>query len=314
MNIITKTIFAGFIILITTATVNIASAATIYPATSSPTVSTGGVFIVDVLLNTEGKTINTVEGELELVSDSQSYEVVEFLLGGSDFTLWTERPQIVKSGSTTYIKFTGGTPSGLNKANALVMKIAMRANDANTVEIKPLNAKVFLHDGAGTSKTASVRPLSLRIVEASPDEVVQDALRDIIALDNNPPEPFVIELGRDAALFDGKWFVSFFAVDNESGIAYYEVKEGDRTAVRSGTTYVLQDQTLKSKITVTAYDKAGNSRVQEWTPQGGFWSKLLGKAIVILGVILILLGIWFVVSKIKTLWRKRKQNQNSSQA
>jgi len=92
------------------------------------------------------------------------------------------------------------------------------------------------------------------------------------------------------------------------------VKEGDRTAVRSGTTYVLQDQTLKSKITVTAYDKAGNSRVQEWTPQGGFWSKLLGKAIVILGVILILLGIWFVVSKIKTLWRKRKQNQNSSQA
>lgn len=312
MSMFTKSILIGFTAIMATVTVNVASAATVYPTTSSPTVSSGGVFIVDVLLNTEGETINTVEGELELVSGSQSYEVVDFLLGGSDLTLWTERPQIVKSGSSTIIKFTGGTSDGINDANALLMKIAVKAKDVSTVEIKPLNTKVFLHDGAGTSKTVSVRPLSLRIVEASEDEIVQDALRDLISLDNNPPSPFDIELGRDAALFDGQWFISFFAVDNESGIAYYEVKEGDRTAVRSGTTYVLQDQSLNSKVTVTAHDKAGNSRVQEWEPQGSFWSKLLGKTIVVLSVIFILLGIWFVVSKIKTVWRKRKQNQNSS--
>lgn len=290
---------------------NSANAAKVYPVTSSPTVSVGGVFLIDIELNTEGQEINTVEGELVLSSTTPSYKLVDILLGGSELTLWTEKPQIIQSGSTTVLKFTGGSSAGINKSNALLMKLAVEATDSSAIQITPRNLQVFLHDGAGTKKTASAESVSVRIVPAEESDFVQDTLRDLISKDNTPPEPFEIQLGRDASLFDGQWFVSFNATDTESGIAYYEVKEGDRSAVRSGTTYVLQDQDLKSTITVVAYDKAGNSRVMVWEPSGGFWSKLAGKAIVILVVILALIGLWFLFSKIKKLWLKRKQNQNS---
>ncbi len=283
------------------------SAANVFPATTSPTVSSGSVFIVDIKLNTEGENINTVEGQIEVNSGGANYKLVDILLGGSDLSLWPEKPSLTMSGNNSKISFTGGSTSGIKQSDALVMKLAIQAIDAGMVEIKPTKLVGYIHDGQGSSTQVSASATTVRIVAADETTSAQDSLKDLVKSDNTPPEPFEINIGQDPSLYDGKKFISFFAVDAESGISHYEVKEGDRTAVRSGTTYVLQDQELKSKITVAAYDKAGNSRVMTWDGgEAGFWSKLLGRAIVIVVSILALVGIWFVFKTVKKIWLARK--------
>lgn len=287
-------------------------AVSVVPSTASPTVTVGSVFLVDVNMNTEGQTINVVDGYIELSSKSNAYQVNEVLLGGSVFDLWPEKPSVTKKGNTTDIKFVGGSERGINSAKALLMRIAVSAVSADSLEVNPKDLRAFVHDGSGTKTEVGISSLSVRIIPATAEDDPQNALQDIIAQDNTSPEPFVIELGRDQALFDGKYFLSFFAIDKESGIAYYEVKEGERGLVRSGSPYVLIDQDLKTKVTVIAYDKAGNTRIVEWKPKlSNFWSMLLGKVIVILGALVILAILVIVPWFAQKLWRKRKQNKLS---
>jgi hypothetical protein len=85
----------------------------------------------------------------------------------------------------------------------------------------------------------------------------------MVTKDKSPPEPFEMGVGRDPGIFDNKYFISFFATDRESGIDYYEVKEGDQTFVRAESPYLLKDQSLRSTIKVKAVDKAGNERLTE---------------------------------------------------
>ena len=97
-------------------------------------------------------------------------------------------------------------------------------------------------------------------------------------IDTTPPEDFKPEIGRDPAIFEGKYFLSFATTDETSGIDYYEVKEapkeilrlptgqGKRDFKRAGSPYLLEDQYLKSKISVKAVDKAGNEKISEITP------------------------------------------------
>lgn len=305
MNTIFK---SGLILIFAFAMTSQVYAASVYPSTSSLTVSTGGTFIVDVMMNTEGQTLNAIEGELDIVSSTQNYSLADIILGGSEMNLWTEKPQIIKSGPTTTIKFTGGSTSGFNKNNALLMKLAVNAQGAGSIEFKPKPIKAFLHDGTGTSVQTTVKNISVRVVQAEGEGQSQDSLKDLFAQDNTPPPNFEISLGQDLNSFDGKHFISFVAEDAESGIAYYEVKEGNYSAVRTGSPYILIDQDLKSTVVVAAYDKAGNSRVMTWEPQSkSFGNKLLGRILVIVAVILMALGIWFVVSMVKKIWLKRKQ-------
>jgi len=85
-------------------------------------------------------------------------------------------------------------------------------------------------------------------------------------IDTTPPEDFKPEIGRDPAIFEGKYFLSFATTDKTSGIDYYEVKEGKRDFKKAGSPYSLEDQSLQSTILVKAVDKAGNERISEIIP------------------------------------------------
>ena len=69
-------------------------------------------------------------------------------------------------------------------------------------------------------------------------------------------------MGQDPSLFGGKYFISFSATDNESGMNYFAVQEGSGEFVQTESPYVLQDQTLSGIITVKAVDKAGNVAIK----------------------------------------------------
>ena len=70
------------------------------------------------------------------------------------------------------------------------------------------------------------------------------------------------------------YFLVFSGIDKQTGIDYYEVKEGQGNWKRAEFPYVLEDQTLQGIIEVRAVDKAGNERIAEYTPsQYGLPSK-----------------------------------------
>jgi hypothetical protein len=89
-------------------------------------------------------------------------------------------------------------------------------------------------------------------------------------IDSVPPEEFKPEIGRDPAIFEGKYFLSFATVDKMSGIDHYETLETrDKKQdiwKKVESPYLLEDQSLQSKILVKAVDKAGNEKISEIIP------------------------------------------------
>jgi len=290
---------------------SVAQAATVFPTSGKSSYPARDTFVVDVRLDSEGAAINAVEGTVE-ISSSQPLTVNDIVLGGSDLTLWTSKPSLSQSGNLATITYTGGTPGGFTKDNALVMRLAISAADVGQLQITPKSTKAYLNDGQGTPVTAAVRDLKLTV--SAPAASPTDGLNEIISKDTEPPNEFEISLGRDESVNDGKYFISFQATDAGSGIDHYEVKEGGGSTVRSGTTYVLIDQSLSSDISVTAYDKAGNARVMAWKQTGGgFWSKLVGRLTILLAGIGLLAILWFggraLRDIFRKLWAKHKNKQ-----
>ncbi len=220
--------------------------------------------MAEVRFNTEGKQINAVEGLVGLKTDNGSLYVRAIGLGGSDLTLWTNKPSVAPQSNSASISFTGGTPGGFNKTDALLFTIAFTVTAPGTVTILPVSLVAYANDGRGTPITVNNEDLSITVIEQR--EKPEDQWQNIIDSDKLPPEPFTIYMGHDPSVFDNKKFISFSAVDNQSGIDHYEIKEGNLGIVKSGTTYVLQDQILAHPITVYAFDRAGNVRSAEWSP------------------------------------------------
>jgi hypothetical protein len=173
----------------------------------------------------------------------------------------------------------------------------------------------YKNDGKGTKIPVPETPLYI-IAEppASEEEVAKNPslepenhLAEMILTDSKLPESFKIDLGHDPALYDGKYFISFYSTDADSGVNRYEVQEDGGTIIRSGNVYVLRNQNLNGVVKVYAIDNAGNTRTETLELHGvptsgvGFsWSMAL---IVILVVLII---------KIMYLIFKPKKRKNRS--
>ena len=85
-------------------------------------------------------------------------------------------------------------------------------------------------------------------------------------IDVTPPEEFTLEISQEPTVFEGKYFLSFATTDKTSGIDHYEVREGKGDWKIAESSYLLEDQSLKSIIRVKAVDGAGNERIAEYLP------------------------------------------------
>lgn len=214
----------------------------------------GDTSILYVYLDTEGQVVNSVDGSLTLSDEHNgNFEVQEISLANSVFTMWPRKPSLEIDNK---ISFVGGSPEGLSGNMLLLYKVIVKINAPGEFSVTPNEVTVYLHDGQGSSvKTNS--DVS-KIVVGEPRGSVQNKWQEIVSKDNTAPRAFTIDLLQDPVLYDGKKFILFETTDTESGVNYYEVKEGDYPFVRSGTTYVLIDQNSDKDIVVIAYDKAGN--------------------------------------------------------
>lgn len=247
-------------------------------------VSVGNVSLIKIMINTEGAEINAVEG---VISISTAKDVVDISTGGSIFNLWPRKPSL----DGNKISFTGGNVSGFYGNTLQVFTIAIKPSSLATISINFQDAISHLNDGKGTIVTTPGQSIQIPVQNSNQEF---DELASLISQDNTPPSSFKIELGRDPSLYDGKYFISFFATDEGSGIERYEIIEGDRPSIRSGSTYVLQDQSLSSKVTVRAIDNAGNERVETFDPEIDTGMSAVKIVIIIL---LLLLAILFFVRR-----------------
>lgn len=239
-------------------------AASFYVESSRAEVSVGDTVIISAKINAEGSVINTVEGNIVLKSGGDSVAIKEFSLANSAFGLWPRTPSL--SLDTQTVSFTGGVPGGFSIEGATVFKIIFEAKKEGTVVIEPRDIIAYANDGNGTRLSVSMNSFTLKVVPQKAGVAANNEWGSIVDGDKIAPEDFIIVLGQDSTLFDGKKFAFFSALDNQSGISHYEVSENSAPAVRSGSTYVLQNQTEDVTLSVTAFDKAGNKKVALYSP------------------------------------------------
>jgi len=84
-----------------------------------------------------------------------------------------------------------------------------------------------------------------------------DIFRYRAMIDTIPPSWIAVELSEGVQETGGQSFVTFIAKDDLSGISHYEVRVDKNAAQDAIAPYILPDH--YGKITLTAYDNAGNS-------------------------------------------------------
>jgi hypothetical protein len=227
------------------------------------------VFIVKIMINTEGECINAVD--LELIFNPEILEVEDFSRGNSIISLWLKDP--VFSNEKGLISFTGGITGGYcgkikgdpGESNILG-RVIFKAKKEGFSELNfSQNSEILLNDGLGNRAKLETRKTTINVLSGK-SEVSNEEWQKEIEEDKIPPEFFEIKISQEPSIFEGKYFISFSTIDKQTGIDRYEIKEDQGLWEEINSPYLLKDQSLKSEIKVRAIDKAGNETITEYQP------------------------------------------------
>jgi len=221
---------------------------------STSQVRVGDVFVAELKLADLKQIINAMDGLI--IFDPSFLQVQDVSTGDSVFKLWPRTPDFTSIDGK--IMFTGGVPSGTTGGTIVkLVFLAKKAGQANFYLSD--NSILYLHDGKGTKTSAQNQKVALTILETDSSLSAQNTWQEDLASDKISPKNLIIQLGRDPYTFDGKYFISFFAEDQESGIDHYEVREGDLGIyVVAQSPYPLKNQKLDVPIYVKAVDREGS--------------------------------------------------------
>jgi len=240
------------------------SAATLYLKPSGEQYQLGDAFIVEVRIDTEEECINAVEANLSY--DRDILRAVDFSYGSSIIILWVKPPEINQESGR--ISFSGGIPGGYcgkmlgdPGPTHILGKITFQASNKGEAKVNFLDSsQVLLNDGSGTPLKLTAKGAVFNILPGKL-EVPKNEWQEEIGKDNIPPEFFKIEIHQEPSVFDGKYFIVFLTADKQTGIDYYEIKEGRKEWKTAQSPYLLENQKLTGEIKIKAVDKAGNERV-----------------------------------------------------
>lgn len=267
-------------------------------------------YTVSVLLNSEGESLNAVQGSVTV--NSALGDVVSVTDSGSVITYWVNPPKW--DAVTRTVSFSGTIPGGYSGSAGILFSIVLpeykgsNLNDALTFN----NITALHNDGLGSSAHVDAHNFSLGITSVPVEpEVLEQIYTNDSKKDNVPPEIFSPQLAQDDRVFDNKWFINFSTTDKQSGIDHYEIQETRSGSIdadkweTASSPYVLKDQELHSYIYVIAIDRQGNERVIKVFPRNPlkWWQQYVGATVTIIVVIVFLGSIWY-------LRRRKQQKQN----
>ncbi|MDD2647116.1 MAG: hypothetical protein PHV78_03585 [Patescibacteria group bacterium] len=278
--------------------VKTSQAAVLYFDPSNNSHENGQEFVVMARINLDNnEIINFIEGYINFPVDVLMVKDVSF--GNSILTIIPYQPSI--NNQDGLISFSGGIPNGYSgKINGdpgpsnLLLKIifqAKKASDNNLIQFSN-NSQVYLNDGLATLAKLTLEPALINILPQSVGQPI-DQWQQELSADKSTPEAFTIELQRDPLMFDNKWYIVFSTIDKQSGVDYFEVKEGVSGWQKTDSPYVLKNQTLKQVIQVKAVDKAGNETIESIKPAKNILNTYLLLAIIILLIVVLI----FVIKK-----------------
>ena len=224
-----------------------AYAATLSVNLDKLTVKTGEVFTANLLLDTGGQSINTIEGDLKYDAKVLQAEVIN--IGNSFISLWIEKPNKETLGK---IHFSGVVPGGISVKQGEIFRVIFRAKTIGNTNLLFANANLFINDGLGTKAETKIENKSIKITKGS---IVINSV--IISEDKTAPEKFSIVRTRDPSIFNNQWFIVFSTEDKDSGVDHYQVCELFKCA-SAESPFLLKNQTPFYYIVVKAYDMNGN--------------------------------------------------------
>jgi hypothetical protein len=233
-------------------------AATLELNTEKNTFQQAETFTLTVFLNTEGDSINTIEGNLKYDDNFIKAEAVN--IGSSFISFWVEKPDLKTSG---LIHFSGITPGGISTSNGEVFKVTFQTEKIGDTTLLLNNINLFLNDGQGSTIPAKIKNANIMINQG----ININKTVDLISNDKVPPEKFNIIRTQDSSLFDNKYFIVFSTVDKGSGIDRYQVCELFK-CVSAESPFLLWNQTPFYRIVVHAYDSNGNVQSSTITSPG----------------------------------------------
>ncbi len=283
----------AFALLFSVSLVFPVEAAELFFDKTNKTVGVDQTFELIFSLNTDGETINAVDGTILFPTDLLELSGIND--GNSIVNLWIERPLI---GGVGKITFSGVTPGGYRGNKGQLFKLIFKTVKAGEGAISIPEAKVLLNDGKGTETKVTMLQSAVRVSD-KPSSQTSYSIIDV-----DPPEAFTPAFGRDVSVENNKWFVVFATQDKGMGIDHYEIRETRRETergtdadwVRAESPYFLNDQALRSFIYVKAIDKSGNQRLAILPPASLFvkYEKYLIWGILSVGFSLLLVGgLWF---------------------
>ncbi len=295
-----KILFLSSILIFLSSAIS-AKAARLYFDPSSGNFSPGVPISVDLKIDTENQSINSIEGHLNFSSDIFSIEKLSN--GGSIISFWVV-PAKSENGEIT---FAGVIPGGYQGQSGLLLKIFLKPKKEGKGEINiKANSIVLLNDGQGTQASLTIYNSQFLISKQAPSSKPQAPS----SKDTEPPESFIPQIGRESDIFNNQWFLVFATQDKNSGLDYYEMKEvrhfrfwelgfwkkqPEISWQKSESPYLLSDQSLKSDIFVKAVDKSGNKMIVMLPAQLKPWRELLvdiAIGLIVLIVILLVRRIW----------------------
>jgi hypothetical protein len=238
-------------------------AANVYLSSDYQSISVGDTIIVNVSMDPMDKTPNVVEGNIMVTDGTGNVKMLELSTAGSVLNYWAQGPSI---DSDSKVSFIGGKPNGFDKTS-LLFKIILSAQSAGRVTFSPANIIAYNNDAKSSPVAVTTNALTIDIGPKGSSQPKNQWL-ETVSKDNKPPQQLSANVGQDESIVGGKKFITIFAVDNESGLSHYDVKEGNwpATSIPVGEIYILRDQQELSVVTITAYDKAGNYSTFSLTP------------------------------------------------
>jgi len=163
MKRITTTLFLvisfGLISFLIPYTTN-AQSANLSLSPSSGSYTVGGSFVVKVLVNSGGSSINAAEASLKY--DQNTLSITNITKDGSPFVLWTVEPTFSNSSGT--INFGGGSTSPFSKTSTLI-NISFRALKTGNANVSFVSGSVLAADGKGTDILSNMSPANFTIKE-----------------------------------------------------------------------------------------------------------------------------------------------------
>ncbi|MEI8361169.1 MAG: hypothetical protein WCG01_03510 [bacterium] len=238
----------------------------------------------DVYLNTNGKNINAIDGEINF--SDQNFLIKEISDGSSLVSLWLKKPEI----NINKVKFSGLIPGGLKSDKAKILSLILTSNNEGVAKFN-FTGSILLNDGLGTLDDLNVAERQITFTKNAVDLTEPRHLEDIF-----PPEDFDVFISTDQDVYDGQKFLIFSTTDKDSGLDYYEVKEGVADFFRASSPYLLKNQDINQNVIVRAVDKHGNKRTVTIESQVKPYQDTNKQAIIILVVLIVALSLIAVIN------------------